>query len=99
MNFLQGMYCVCDVFPYSVEQTCKCWMCEWMIVNSYFSVHFYPTCVLILKPLSTVGHSTVHVHDVVTDWSYALAEFLVSSLFRAFPFPGNPSNVHIANVF
>ncbi len=33
-----------------------------------------------------VGHSTVHVHDVVTDWSYALAEFLVSSLFRAFLF-------------
>ncbi len=24
---------------------------------------------------------TVHVNDVVTDWSYALAEFLVSSLF------------------
>ncbi len=42
---------------------------------------------------------TVHVNEVVTHWSYALAEFLVSSLFRAFPFPGNPSNVHIANVF
>ena len=53
--------------------------------DSYFlfSVHFYPTCVLILKSLSTVGHSTVHVHDVVTDWSYAL---VVSSLFRAFLF-------------
>ncbi len=80
MNFLQGIcnVFVHDVFPYSVEQTCKCWMCEWMIVNSYFlfSVHFYPTWVLILKSLSTVGHSTVHVHDVVTDWSYALAEFL-----------------------
>ncbi len=38
---------------------------------------------LILKSLSTVGHSAVHVHDVVTDWSYALAEFLVSSLFVA----------------
>ena len=24
---------------------------------------------------------TVHVNEVVTDWSYALAEFLVSSLF------------------
>ncbi len=24
----------------------------------------------------------VHVHDVVTDWSYALAEFLVSKLLR-----------------
>ena len=35
---------------------------------------------------------TVHVNDVVMDWSYALAEFLVSTLFRAFP--GNPSNVH-----
>ncbi len=23
----------------------------------------------------------VHVHDIVTDWSYALAEFLVSTLF------------------
>ena len=34
---------------------------------------------------------TVHVHGVETDWSYALAEFLASSLFRAFP--GNPSNV------
>ena len=29
---------------------------------------------------------TVHVNEVVTDWSYALAEFLVSSLFRAFLF-------------
>ena len=29
---------------------------------------------------------TVHVNDVVTDWSYALTEFLVSSLFRAFLF-------------
>ena len=57
-------------------------------MNSYFlfSVYFYLTCVLILKLLSTVGHSTVHVHDIVTDWSYALAEFLVSSLFRAFLF-------------
>ncbi len=27
-----------------------------------------------------------HANDVVTDWSYALAEFLVSSLFRAFLF-------------
>ena len=53
---------------------------------SYFAVHFYPTCILILKSLSTVGHSAVHVHGVVTDWSYALAEFLVSSLFRAFLF-------------
>ena len=60
----------------------------------FFSVHFYPTCVLILKSLSTVGHSTVHVNDVVTDWSYALAEFLVSSLFCAFPFPGNPQRSH-----
>ncbi len=39
----------------------------------------------------------VHVNDVVTDWSYALTEFLVSSLFGAFP--GNPSNVHIGNDF
>ena len=46
-----------------------------------------PTCILIsLKSLSTVGHSAVHVHGVVTDWSYALTEFLVSSLFRAFLF-------------
>ncbi len=29
--------------------------------------------------------SAVHVHDVVTDCSYALAEFLVSTLFGAFP--------------
>ncbi len=28
---------------------------------------------------------TVHVNDVVTDCSYALAEFLVSTLFGAFP--------------
>ena len=53
---------------------------------SYSGFIFYPTCILILKSLSTVGHSTVHVHGVVTDWSYALAEFLVSSLFRAFLF-------------
>ena len=55
-------------------------------MNSVIRVHFYPTCILILKSLSTVGHSAVHVHGVVTDWSYALAEFLVSSLFRAFLF-------------
>ncbi len=28
----------------------------------------------------------LHVNDVVTDWSYALIKFLVSSLFRAFIF-------------
>ncbi len=27
----------------------------------------------------------VHVHDVVTDWSYALAGFLVSTLFGVSP--------------
>ncbi len=31
------------------------------------------------------------MNDVVTDWNYALAEFLVSLLFRAFS--GNPSNI------
>ncbi len=33
----------------------------------------------------------MHVNDVVTDWSYALAGFLVSSCFP----PTNPSNVSV----
>ncbi len=31
------------------------------------------------------GNPAVHVHDVVTDCSCALTEFLVSTLFGAFP--------------
>ncbi len=41
--------------------------------------------------------SAVHVHDVVTDCSYALAEFLVSTLVGA-PWP-ILATFHIANVF
>ena len=41
----------------------------------------YQTKIIIIAFLETV-----HVKDVVTDWSYALAEFLVSLLFRAFLF-------------
>ena len=33
------------------------------------------------------GNPAVHVHDVVTDCSCALTEFLVSTLFGAFPVP------------
>ena len=44
-----------------------------------------------LNCANVISTLTVHVHGVVTDWSYALAKFLVSSLFRAFS--GNPSNV------
>ena len=44
-----------------------------------------PNCANVISTL------TVHVHGVVTNWSYALAEFLVSLSFHAFP--GNPSNV------
>ncbi len=39
------------------------------------------------------------MNEVVTDWSYALAEFSCFFAFSRFSFPGNPSNVHIANVF
>ncbi len=54
------------------------------------------TIVILFYKLSALA---VHVHDVVMDWSYALAEFLVSTLFKGFPW-GNPSNFfHIANVF
>ncbi len=31
------------------------------------------------------GNLAVHVHDVVSDCSYALAKFLVSTFFGAFP--------------
>ena len=41
------------------------------------------------------GYTIAAVHDVVTDWSYALAGFLVSTLLVV-P-PANPSN--FANVF
>ncbi len=41
--------------------------------------------------------SAVHVHDVVTDCSYALAKFLVSTLFGAFL--ANPSNVSHCKCF
>ncbi len=34
-----------------------------------------------------VSTLAVHVHDVVTDWSYALAGFLVSMLFGVSPGP------------
>ncbi len=40
----------------------------------------------------------VHVKDVVTDWSYALAGFLVSTLFLCFPRP-IIAIFHIASVF
>ena len=40
----------------------------------------------------------VHVHDVVTDWSYALVGFLVSTLFCGSPGP-ILAIFHIANVF
>ncbi len=94
------LYNVCDVFPYSVEQTC--WMCGWMILNSYFLVtmilgsflpnlYFDYKIIINSRPLGCTCS-----HGVVTNWSYALAEFLVSSRFS---FPGNSSNVHIANVF
>ncbi len=50
-------------------------------------------CDAIVMYISTLA---VHVHDVVTDWSYALAGFLVSTL-------SVPQAIlaifHIANVF
>ncbi len=43
----------------------------------------------LLEPPNSVGNyyiaNYVHVKDVVTDWSYALAGFLVSTLFGVSP--------------
>ncbi len=36
----------------------------------------------------------VHVHDIVTDWSYALAKFLVTTLFLEIL-----ATFHMANLF
>ncbi len=44
-------------------------------------------------------HAAVHFHDVVTDCSYALAGFLVSKLFGAFPVQSYIATFHVANVF
>ncbi len=40
----------------------------------------------------------MHAHDVVTDWSYALAGFLVSTLFGVYT-PVILAILHITNVF
>ena len=54
-------------------------------MNSVIRGSFLPNLYFDSKIIIN-SHSAVHVHGVVTDWSYALAEFLVSSLFRAFLF-------------
>ena len=50
---------------------------------------------LLLYKLSALA---VHVHDVVTDWSYALAEFLVSCFLKV-SLGEILAIFHIANVF
>ena len=40
----------------------------------------------------------MHVHDVVTDWSYALVQFFVSMLFGVSPGHAILAIFHIANV-
>ncbi len=64
------------------------------VLNTVFREHYqhghYVTKILS-KMRKLLNINFVHVNDVATDWSYALADFLVSTLFPAFP--GNPSNV------
>ena len=58
------------VHPYACVVTLKC--CGWKLGTGTVLI---PNCANVISTL------TVHVHGVVTDWSYALAEFLVSSRF------------------